>query len=209
MRIYIVRHGETQWNKEEVFRGRKDVPLNGTGKRQARMAGAYFADIPLDRVLSSPLQRAMETAEPMCAATGAAVETLDELIDMDFGVWEGLPLKEVEERYPAGFDLWKRSPQKLRIKRGETLAGVRRRVSAGLAKAATPEEGTIAIVTHRVICKVLVLLLLGMGNEHFWHLKYDPGSITLLEKARANTLVFSNDTCHLREVSPGTIYRDF
>ena len=63
MDIYIVRHGETQWNKEEVFRGRKDIPLNETGRRQAEHAGAYFRGIPVKRIISSPLARAVETAE--------------------------------------------------------------------------------------------------------------------------------------------------
>ncbi len=62
MEIYLVRHGETQWNKEEVFRGRKDIPLNEAGRKQAAQAGAYFAGIPVKRIVSSPLARSVETA---------------------------------------------------------------------------------------------------------------------------------------------------
>jgi broad specificity phosphatase PhoE len=70
--------------------------------------------------------------------------------------------------------------------------------------------GAVAIVTHRAICKILVLSLLHMGNEHFWAMKYDPGSITLLEGDDARrTLIFSNDTCHQRDVHSGVRYRDF
>jgi broad specificity phosphatase PhoE len=75
---------------------------------------------------------------------------------------------------------------------------------------ASGKKDTIVVVTHRVICKLVVLHLLGIGNEHFWEMKYDPASITLLErKGDRFTLVFSNDTCHLKDVGPGSAYRDF
>ena len=209
MHLYIVRHGETQWNKEEVFRGRKDIPLNETGRRQAELAGAYFRSIPVKKIISSPLARAVETAEGIAAATGVPVERVDELTDINFGIWEGLPLKEVEERYPAAFALWKASPEKLRIEDGETLAEVRERISRGLARLSGLAGGAV-VVTHRAICKVLVLSLLAMGEEHFWAMKYDPGSITLLEGDGTRfTLIFSNDTCHQRDGLEGGRYRDF
>jgi broad specificity phosphatase PhoE len=63
MNIYVVRHGETEWNKEEVFRGRMDIPLNDNGRRQAERVGAYFTDRPASRILSSPLARARQTGE--------------------------------------------------------------------------------------------------------------------------------------------------
>ncbi len=210
MNIYIVRHGETLWNKEEVFRGRKDIPLNETGKIQAEKAGAYFAGISLSRIVSSPLRRAVQTAEAIGRTTGEPVETMDEFTDINFGVWEGLLLREVEERYPVDFGLWRTSPQKLEVNGGETLAIVRGRVSRGLARLTATNEGAIAVVTHRVICKMIVLSCLDIGNGHFWDLKYDPASVTLLEGQPGNfTLVFSNDTCHLKEVLSGTGYRDF
>ena len=209
MDIYIVRHGETQWNKEEVFRGRKDVPLNETGRKQAEQAGAYFRGIPVKRIISSPLARAVETAAGISAATGVPVERMEELTDINFGIWEGLPLKEVEERYPDAFALWGISPDKVQIADGETLAEVRERISRGLARTAGL-AGAVVVVTHRAICKILVLSLLRMGNEHFWAMKYDPGSITLLEGNGAHfTLVFSNDTCHQRDGLSGARYRDF
>jgi broad specificity phosphatase PhoE len=210
MKIYLVRHGETLWNKEEVFRGRKDIPLNETGRIQAEKVGAYFAGISLGRIVSSPLQRAVQTALAIAETTGIPVETEEELTDINFGVWEGLSLRDVEEQYPAEFDLWKRSPQKLQVSGGETLAKVRGRASGSLARLASFGEGAIALVTHRVICKMIVLSCLNIGDEHFWDLKYDPASVTLLEGQHGSfTLVFSNDTCHLKELLSGTGYRDF
>ena len=114
MRIYIVRHGETAWNKDEVFRGRKDVPLNERGRGQAERVGLYFRKMPIDRIVSSPLARAVETAKAISTTTGVAVEISDEFTDINFGIWEGLSLGEVEKRYPTDLDLWRKSPEKLR-----------------------------------------------------------------------------------------------
>jgi len=131
-KIYIVRHGETQWNKEEVFRGRKDIPLNESGLRQANSVGQYFSHISVNRIVSSPLERARQTAEAISNTTGTAVDTMAEFTDMNFGVWEGLTLPEVEKDFPADFALWKLSPEKLRLEGGESLAMVRERGSSGL-----------------------------------------------------------------------------
>jgi phosphoserine phosphatase len=205
-KIYIVRHGETQWNKGEVFRGRKDIPLNETGRQQAERVGLYFSHAHVTRMLSSPLERATQTAEVISYRTGVAIERTDDLTDMNFGIWEGLTLPVVEKDFPADFALWKTSPEKLRIKGGETLAMVRARVSTGLMNIASGHEDAVVIVTHRVICKILVLHALGIGNEHFWDMKFDPGSITLLEwNYDRHTLIFSNDRCHLDSHA----YRDF
>jgi broad specificity phosphatase PhoE len=197
-RMYIVRHGETQWNREEVFRGSKDIPLNETGKKQAQRVGNYFSKRHIDRIISSPLSRAIQTAEAVSSATGIKFESAKEFADMNFGIWEGLSLREVEERFPTDFRLWKASPDKLRVESGETLAMVRDRISAGLANISCDREDAVVIVTHRVICKILILNALGLGNDHFWDMKYDPGSISLLEYNNGRyTLVFNNDTCHL------------
>jgi phosphoserine phosphatase len=210
MNIYIIRHGETTWNKEEVFRGRKDIPLNETGKKQAERAGLYFSERRIDRIVSSPLKRAVETAEAIAMAAGAPIELTDDFTDMNFGIWEGLSVQEVEAAYPTDFTLWMGSPERLRVAGAETLQMVRKRVSDGLVKVAGQEESSIAVVTHRVICKVLVLHFLKIGNDHFWDMKFDPGSISLVEKRNDRfSLVFSNNTHLQREGTTPTGYRDF
>ena len=197
-KIYIVRHGETRWNREEVFRGTKDIPLNDTGRQQAQKVGNYFSKRHIDRIISSPLSRAIQTAEAVSSATGIKTEIMKEFMDINFGIWEGLTLQKVEKRFPENFSLWKTSPEKLLVENGETIAMVRDRISAGLAEISYDREDSIIIVTHRVICKILVLHALGLGNDHFWDMKYDPGSISLLEyNNERHTLIFNNDTCHL------------
>ncbi|MCX7965333.1 MAG: histidine phosphatase family protein [Syntrophorhabdaceae bacterium] len=207
-RIYILRHGETHWNKEEIFRGRNDMPLNQIGIKQAELAAIYFKDRGIERIFSSPLLRALQTAKAVGIQINRGIETIEEFTDINFGIWEGLTLKEVENNYPEDFSIWVKSPEKLSIKGGETLEMVRERIAKGLEKIFSEKDDNILIVTHRAICKIMVLFLLDMGNEFFWAMKFDPASITLLEKTNNRfSLIFSNETCHLQSMKG--LYRDF
>ncbi len=211
MQIYLVRHGETEWNREEVFRGQRDIPLSETGRLQAEKTGRYFAGKKIAAILSSPLKRALQTAAEIARTTGVSVEESAGLTDMYFGPWEGLSLKEVRLRYPEDLEVWQRSPQKLRLNQGERLGSVRRRAAAVLGRPhkSMDSEGAIVVVTHRVICKLLVLHLLSIPSAHFWDMKFDPSSVTLIEKrASGATLLSMNDTCHLSDTTP-VRYRDF
>ena len=207
MKIYLVRHGETEWNKEGVFRGRKDIPLNERGREQAAAAGAFFADIPVDAVYSSPLSRARDTARPIGEAVGRPVSVLDGLNDMCFGPWEGLSLEDVGRAHGKDLETWRIHPQRLRVRGAETLSTVRRRIERDLGRVPAG-AGSIVLVTHRVICKVATLTLLGIENSRFWQFTFDPASITLIDaRTTPCSLVFANETCHLREARGG--YADF
>jgi broad specificity phosphatase PhoE len=196
--IYLVRHGETEWNREEMFRGRKDIPLNNTGEEQANKVSSYFKEKHVDLIVSSPMKRAMQTAEPLSRSKGIEIKAMAEFTDMNFGAWEGSTLKRVKEDYPLEFSLWEKHPDRLQTAEGESLETVRARVSGGLADIDPLPEQRVVIVTHRVICKIIVLYALGIENSHFWDMRFDPCSITLLEYSSAvYSLIFSNDTCHL------------
>jgi len=101
--IILVRHGQTAWNLGEVFRGRADVPLDKTGRRQAELLAEYLGLRKLDAVFSSPLVRALETAETITSRHRLAVEISSGLTDIDFGEWQGLAHSEVGERYADAY----------------------------------------------------------------------------------------------------------
>jgi len=221
MKIYVVRHGETTWNKEEVFRGRKDIPLNDTGLWQAERTGAFFSDKGVSAIYSSPLARARQTASKIGEVSRVPVKVNDSFTDMDFGPWEGLSLATVQERFPQPLDTWRNYPHRFRIPGAETLARVRKRVEKGLQKAVAdgltegltngPTDGrAVVIVTHRVICKLLILHFLGVSNRFFWKIKCDPASITLAEQTGDDyTLSMVNQTLQLQERDVCREYRDF
>jgi broad specificity phosphatase PhoE len=209
MKIYVVRHGETAWNKEEVFRGRKDIPLNDTGIRQAERTGAFFADKEVSAIYSSPLARARQTASAIGEARRLPVKVDDAFIDMDFGTWEGLSLAAVQQRFPQPLETWRNSPHRFRIQGAETLAQVRKRVRRGLQEAMV-DGPAVVIVTHRVICKLLVLKFLDVSNRFFWKIKCDPASITLAEQiGEEYILSMVNQTLHLQGPTVSADYRDF
>ncbi len=209
-RLYILRHGETQWNKEEIFRGTKDIPLNERGLKQAELAGKYFKDKDIQHIFSSPLKRALETAQAVGKEIEKRIEVMDEFTDINFGIWEGLTVEEVKRLYGDDFALWRRSPEKLSVEGGETLQMVRQRVSKGLERIERSGYESILIVTHRVLCKVIAMYLLNIGNEHFWDMKFDPASITLMERDKDRfVLTFSNDTCHLKQKDDESNVKDF
>jgi phosphoserine phosphatase len=208
MKIYIVRHGETEWNREEVFRGKKDIPLNKTGKMQAQKTAAYFADKEIQSIFSSPLSRSLDMAGTIADKLKVPLITKEEFNDMSFGKWEGLSLADVEKGYPRELTIWREWPQKFRVTGAENLTRVRKRIIVGLRDALESGHSNVVIVTHRVICKVMMLHLLGIANEHFWKIKISPAAISLLTKEdRLFRLDFMNETCHLNEA--GRSYKDF
>jgi broad specificity phosphatase PhoE len=202
MQVILVRHGQTDWNREGIFRGRIDVKLNASGLREAEIIGEALRGADIDAVCSSPLSRALETALRIAPDDGP-VEALDEFTDMDFGAWQGLPREQVRKRYPELYDKWVTTPERVRIPGAETLGGVRRRALEGLDSLLEKHSGeTVVIVSHGLVNKVLLCAVLGLEDSHFWKIKQDNGAINLFTYTREGTkLVMLNDTTHLRGVA--------
>lgn len=200
-RIILVRHGQTEWNRVERFRGQVDVPLNEVGHAQARAVARRLADWPLVAVYSSPLSRAMETARPTAEALGLAVQPEPGLLDIDYGEWGGLTLDEAGARDPDRLARWREDPGSVVFAGGEGLADVQARAMATLDRLAEQYHGqTVLAVGHVVVNRALLLGVLGAPLSHFWELGQDNGGINVVEW-RYSRLVVSllNDTCHLRE----------
>lgn len=93
MQIILARHGETEWNVSEIFRGRRDVGLNEMGNRQAELLGNYLKDLKIEVIYSSPLKRALDTAQSIAKHHRLDVNVAPGLTDFNYGVWEGLSIK--------------------------------------------------------------------------------------------------------------------
>lgn len=202
MTIMLIRHGETAWNVREVFRGRIDVELNETGMKQAELLGEYLAGENILAVYSSPLKRALKTAEMIAKHHDIEVEITEGLMDLDFGAWQGLPHETVRERYEELYRKWLEAPHEVVMPDGERLDDVRER-GLRLIEVITGEygdrEGIVALVSHRVVNKVLICALLGLDNSHFWNIRIDTCGITTFEyKDGMFVLVRHNDTSFLR-----------
>ncbi|MCK4274558.1 MAG: histidine phosphatase family protein [Dehalococcoidales bacterium] len=200
--IILARHGETDWNTGEIFRGRADVGLNETGLRQAELLGDYLSGEKIDFIYSSPLKRAVQTAEAIAQPRAVDVNIVQSLIDFDYGEWQGLSHREVKEKYPELYQDWRDTPEQVRIPGGESLEEVRSRVMPFVEDAVMRcGEGKIVFVSHRVVNKVLICNLLGLGNAHFWNIRLDTGGITRFNCGDGRVVLAShNDTSYLKSV---------
>lgn len=200
-RIVVIRHGQTAWNEGdgERFRGRADVELDEKGIRQARATAERAAWWEIAAVYSSPLKRTLSTAEPLAAILRLPVQPLEGLIDIDYGKWQGLSLKEAAAEDSQRYELWLKSPHLVTFPLGENLEQVKKRVVTALKSLVHrhPEQ-TIVLISHKVVCKVLICYLLGLDNSHFWQVKQDTCAINLAEMGDGSPMVtLLNDTCHL------------
>jgi broad specificity phosphatase PhoE len=145
--ILLARHGETDWNREGRFQGHADPPLNDTGRAQAARLAVELADVELAAVYSSPLRRALETAEVVAAAHDLTPIPLDALREVDVGSWQGLTRPEIETRFPDQFARWLDYEQGWAD--GETYEDMSQRVVAALLELAVEHGGKqILAVTH-------------------------------------------------------------
>ncbi len=193
--VYLVRHGQTAWNKEEIFRGRSDVPLNETGLREASLAAEYFRGMEVQAIYSSPLSRAWQTAQKIAGVVGQKVIPLQGINDMSFGTWEGQPLRDVQKSDGERYRQWVEAPHLLKIPGGESLDEVRDRAMVALEEAIRTHAGkTVVFVSHRVINKVLICGILGLDNSHFWQIGQDTTAINLIQYRNGKYILsFTND----------------
>jgi broad specificity phosphatase PhoE len=199
--IILVRHGETEWNRREIFRGRADIELSETGARQAELLAKYLSQAEIAAIYSSPLKRALKTAEAIASYHRLDVKTTSGLIDFDYGKWQGLPHQEVKERYPKLYAEWLKNPHRVKMPGGESLDDVRGRALGVVDRVRRQHEGTVVLVSHRVVNKVLICALLGLDSAHFWNVRQDVGAITIFvcEDARF-ILTRHNDTSFLKAI---------
>jgi len=199
-RIVLVRHGQTEWNRFERFRGRADVPLDADGLAQAEATAARIErEYQVAAVYSSPLSRALRTAEAIARRFSLGVQTHAGLLDIDYGAWQGLTPDDVRQRQPELLEAWYQAPHTVRIPGGESLDDLRTRCTAAMGGFVERHpESTVALVAHTVVNRVILLAVLGLGNDRFWHLRQDTCAINEIEADGGEfTLVSMNDTCHL------------
>lgn len=201
-RVYLVRHGQTAWNVGEIFRGRADIPLDETGKREVHLAGETLKDETLHAVYSSPLSRSMETAENIAKFHDISVTPLDAIIDISYGEWEGMGNQEVQQKYPDLHALWLSEPHKVLFPGGESLDEVRSRTMAALEDLlGKHRDENFALVAHRVPNKVICCALLGLDNSHFWRIQQDTASTNLFVYRNGQWIIsYLNDTSYLKSL---------
>ncbi len=201
MRILLLRHAETDWNRERRYQGWRDIPLSPTGRAQAESAGRLLAASPLAAVWSSPLARARETAALIAAPHTLPVREADAFKEMGFGDWEGLTRDEVRKRFPDAHRAWAETPHEAAWPGAETLGVVRARALAGLEALREAHQGqTVCLVSHGITSRILILEALGLGLDRLWSLQLSATGISELEfRDDWTTLHRMNSLIHLAD----------
>ena len=210
-RLLLVRHGETDWNKQSRFQGIRDIPLNDNGRSQGRKAAKFLQDIPIDFAVSSSMLRPKETAEIILEQhPGVELQTISELIEICHGLWEGMLETEIQAEYAELLQQWKDKPETVQMPEGENLQQVWDRGVAAWNKIAekysntdTPQTGLV--VAHDAINKVILCYLLGLKPDNFWNIKQGNCAVSVIDYPQGASgkpvLQAINITTHLSEGS--------
>jgi phosphoserine phosphatase len=200
MRLFLVRHGETESNRLNLVLGRDDVPLNERGLWQAERVGQALAREPLAAVYSSPLRRTLDTARAVAAPHGLAVQIEQGLVEMDIGEADGLTFAEVRSRYPGLLEAWasEEGPNEP-MPGGERLVDVQERAWAAVQDiAARHADETVAAVAHNFVILSLLVRVLGIRLGQFRRLRHSLAAVSVVDFLPARVLLVRlNDTCHL------------
>ena len=195
-KLYLIRHGETDYNNSLRFQGQTDIPLNQKGIEQAEKAADFFKDIPLQAIYTSTLIRAKTTAEIIARAKGMELQETDALREMSFGIWENMNTKDIQKKYAKEWKDFFASPARTTIPQGESMLAVQKRAYPTVQEILDRyPEGDVAFVAHGGIIRVLMCTMLGLDLNRAWHLHVGNASITCFYYwGRSYTLDYANLT---------------
>ena len=179
--VILVRHGETEWNVLHRFQGSTDVPLNDTGRLQAGFARNGLAGTELAAIYTSPLQRAVETAEIIRGERDIPVHLTEGLREMGVGEWEGLLVSEIDEKYPGLYDVWRSHPTQIRLKGAERFEDTRTRAWQTFRQIARNHPGqTVLIVSHMMCISSILLTAAEIPLDEVWEHPITNGALNII-----------------------------
>ena len=179
-RVFLIRHGITDWHASKRVLGQRDIPLSAKGLAQASAVAELLEGVPISEVISSPLSRAAQTAEAIGQRFALDVARDTRLIDFRLGRWTGMTYEEVSAS--AEYQRFFADPLSERIPDGETLSEIRARSVSAVEQALedSPSGDAIALVTHAGIIRVVLAHYLGSHPSNYHRIRVSPGSISVL-----------------------------
>ncbi len=181
-RVLLVRHGSTVHSHEGRFSGRNDLPLDSHGRGQARMLARHVAGLaPVAAVISSPLRRARETAQAIAEQIGAEIEIHDDLVEAEFGEWEGLTISETHLKWAEQLAAWLVSATAAPPS-GESFVDVEVRSRRAIAEiVGAHRHQRVAVVSHVTPIKTLLRIALGAPQETMFRFHLDTASLSVVD----------------------------
>jgi len=210
-RIILVRHGETDWNKQGRFQGQIDIPLNENGKSQAKAASKFLKSIAIQKAYSSSLSRPKETAQIILKEhPGIEISLKENLKEIGHGKWEGKLESEIISEWPDLLKKWKTSPEKVQMPEGENIEEVSTRSIIGWNEVCKDlkNDETALVVAHDAVNKTILCHLLGLMPSDIWMIKQGNGGITVIdlseEEGQSDQITCLNVTSHLGGIIDST-----
>ena len=203
-RLLLVRHGETNWNRDGRFQGQIDIPLNEYGQHQAQQAGEFLKPVKIDAAVTSSMSRPKETAE-LILKHHPHIELTErkDLWEISHGTWEGKLESEIRLTDSELLDAWQAKPETVQMPEGENLNDVFERAIVAwndIVQNATPGTTTL-VVAHDAINKAILCHVAGVGTESFWSFKQGNGAVSVIDYQKGDThppvLRAANITVHL------------
>ena len=197
--IYIVRHGQTEWNILGKTQGHGDSNLTAKGREQAELLAESMTKYPRDYIYSSDLGRAYQTAEIIGNKLNIEVEKTEALREMNFGTWEGRIIKDIIEEDPELYKMWRNEPHLAKIPQGETLSQIKERTDAFIKEINEKYDGKhIVLVTHSLCARIMLLSFLDSDVKNIYRINQANTALNIIELRDYGPVVMKmNDTTHI------------
>lgn len=182
MLLYLIRHGETDWNVERRCQGFSDIPLNETGRRQADAIARHLSDVDIGAIYSSSLSRASEMAEMIAKYHDASVQMKDGLRELNQGAFEGLTLTELAGNHSDFLAEWFKNPADLQLPSGESMRKMQTRAWSVIEEIVEGNtEGHVVAVSHNLCILSILCQVMKMDLSDFRRIHQDVAALNILE----------------------------
>ena len=197
--IYIVRHGQTEWNLLGKTQGHGNSDLTPKGIEQAELLADSMTKYPIDYIYSSDLGRAYQTADIIGNKLNIEIEKTEALREMNFGTWEGRIIKDIIEEDPELYKMWRNEPHLAKIPQGETLSQIKERTDAFIKEINEKYDGKhIVLVTHSLCARIMLLSFLDSDVKNIYRINQANTALNIIELRDYGPVVMKmNDTTHI------------
>lgn len=200
LKLYLTRHGETEWNSKQRLQGWQDSSLTKNGIEKAHLFKDTVKDVDFDIIYTSDQKRAVETAKIIKGDRDISIKQLEELRELSFGNWEGRTLKDIKSKEADLFNIYLNSPLLYKPSSGETISQLFRRVKLALEIIEKNNDKNVLVVSHGVTIKVIISILKNLDIEDYKEIPvYEGASLSIFEKEKTSWLtLLEGDTSHFK-----------
>lgn len=202
-RLYLARHGQTEWNRLSKVQGRTDIELSETGIIQAKLLAKRMKRENIDVIYSSNLKRALKTAEAIAEYKNFSINESEKYQEICFGPWEGMTINEIKKKYSEDYRIYREDPVNFTLPGAETFLELSERTYNAIREIVNCNIGkNILIVSHGTAIKAAIIKILGIDIKNYTKFRIDNASISVIEfyddDFEKPLVLYLNDTCHLK-----------